>query len=335
MASDKADGELFVGDKATDLRGILRLNYPMRHGITSDWGDMTNIWQHTYDKLNAAQEEHPVLLTEPPLNPMANRAKTAEIFFEQFKVPALYMQVQAILSLYASGRTTGVVLDSGDGVTHAVPVFEGFALPHAISRIDVAGRDVTEYLQTLLRKGEAGYNFHTSAEFEVVRRIKEEHCYIAYNVSSTKKDDKKDDTTDPMQFKLPDGQYIELGDTRYLAPECLFNPALLGLEYPGIHTCLVNSITKADLDIRARLYSEVVLSGGTTKLCGFGDRLLYEVRQLIPKNTKVRIYAPQERTVSTWVGGSILASLSTFKQMWVTKEEYRESGANALHRKAL
>src|SRR3984885_5091320 len=155
-------------------------------------------------------EQHPVLLTEPPLNPRSNRDTAAQILFETFNVPALYTSIQAVLSLYASGRTTGIVLDSGDGVTHAVPVYEGFSMPSSIRRIDVAGRDVTEYMQTLLRK--SGYVFHTSAEKEVVRMIKEKVSYVA---ADPKKEEKewvggKGGETKAMEYVLPDGQKLKV-----------------------------------------------------------------------------------------------------------------------------
>jgi len=325
-----AEGDIFCGDKAKDLRGILKLNYPTKHGITTDWKDMQNLWQHVYNELNVNQDQHPVLLTEAPLNPRPNRLKAAEIFFETFNVPALYVQVQAILSLYASGRTTGVVLDSGDGVTNAVPVYEGFILPHAVTRIDVAGRDITEYLQLLLRK--AGHNFHTSAELEVVKDIKEKICFVAFNIEKIDKED-SEDVEPEHSYKLPDGNVIQVGAEKFRAPEVLFNPGLIGLEYVGIHQCLVNSISKCDLDIRRSLFSDIILSGGSTMHDGFGDRLLVEVRKLAPRDTKIRILAPPERILSTWIGGSILASLATFKRMWVTRKEYDEGGKNAIYRK--
>jgi len=325
-----AEGDIFCGDKAKDLRGILKLNYPTKHGITTDWKDMQNLWQHVYSELNVVQDQHPVLLTEAPLNPRPNRLKSAEIFFETFNVPALYVQVQAILSLYASGRTTGVVLDSGDGVTNAVPVYEGFILPHAVTRIDVAGRDITEYLQLLLRK--AGHNFHTSAELEVVKDIKEKICFVAFNIEKIDKED-SEDVEPEHSYKLPDGNVIQVGAEKFRAPEVLFNPGLIGLEYVGIHQCLVNSISKCDLDIRRSLFSDIVLAGGSTMHDGFGDRLLVEVRKLAPRDTKIRILAPPERILSTWIGGSILASLATFKRMWVTRKEYDEAGKNAIYRK--
>lgn len=323
-----AEGDIFVGPKAGELRGILKLNYPTRSGIINDWKDMEHIWNYTYNELNVEQDQHPVLLTEAPLNPRSNRGIAAEVFFETFNVPALYVQVQAILSLYASGRTTGVVLDSGDGVTNAVPVYEGFALPHAVQRIDVAGRDVTEYLQLLLRK--SGSNFSTSAEMEVVKDIKEKICYCAFNIDKL---EGSDDAEPEVPYKLPDGNVIQVGTEKFRAPEVLFNPSLIGQEYVGVHQCLLNSIQKCDMDIRRTMFSDIILSGGSTMFDGFGDRLLSEVRKLAPRDTKIKIWAPPQRTMSTWVGGSILASLATFKKMWVTREEYNESGKNAVYRK--
>lgn len=206
------EGDSFIGSRAQELRGLLKIRYPLEHGIVTNWEDMESIWHYVYEnELKTLPEEHPVLLTEPPLNPRANRDIAAQLMFEAFNVPALYMSIQAVLSLYASGRTTGVVLDSGDGVSHAVPVFEGFAIPNSIRRIDVAGRDVTEQMQLLLRK--AGHVLHTSAEKEVVRMIKEKVCYVSLDpkreekewMNSYHKSDAK-----AMDYALPDGHKIKV-----------------------------------------------------------------------------------------------------------------------------
>lgn len=318
------EGDTFVDLEDEKLRGIMTLKYPMKHGVVEDWEGMEIVWRHVYSKMKVVAEEHPVLLTEAPLNPRRNREQAAERFFEQFNTPALFVSPQAILALYASGRTTGVVLDSGDGVTHAVPVYEGFALPHAVMRSDIAGRDVTEHLMLQLRR--AGHVFHTSAEREVVRTIKEQECQVAVNPH-------KEEQHENTPFKLPDGSQISLGPERFRAPEILFDPSLVGLEYPGVQHLLAHCINRADLDLRMTLFSQIVLSGGSTLFQGFGDRLLNEVRSLAPKNIRIRISAPPERKFSTWVGGSMLASLDTFKKMWVSKAEYEEEGASILHHK--
>ncbi|MHA2331485.1 MAG: actin, cytoplasmic 2 [Candidatus Hodarchaeales archaeon] len=322
--------EYYVGEEAMNLRGVLKLMYPIEHGIVNDWDAMEKIWHYTFhNDLRLNPSDHPVLLTEAPLNPAKNREKMAEILFETFNCPAMYVSMQAVLSLYASGRTTGLVIDAGDGVIHIVPIYEGFAISHAITRIDIAGRDITEYLRKLLRQ--RGHALTSSAEREIVRDIKERLCYVALDPEKELKLAEKVSGME-KQYTLPDGEVITVGPERFLSPEAFFNPAALGKEEKALDEATYDAVQACDIDLRKELYQNIVLSGGSTMFPGLKERLHKELTELVPENVEIRIVAPPERRYSVWIGGSILASLKTFQRLWISKKEYQEQGSSITRR---
>lgn len=331
VGTEKKD--VLIGQEAQEKRGILVMKHPIEQGVITNWDDMEKVWHHTfYNELRISPEEHNVLLTEAPLNPKNNRERITQIMFEVFNTPGMYIAIQAVMSLYSAGKTTGVVLDSGDGVSHFVPIYEGYAFPHAIIRINLAGRDLTEYLLKIL--SERGLHLTSSAEREIVRDIKEKLCYVSLDYETEYKESTKS-TAIEAQYEMPDGEVITIGNERFRCPEALFKPSLVGKEMLGIHDQAYSAIMKSDLDIRKDLYSNIILSGGSTMFPGLPERLSKEIQKLAPSATssKVKVIAMPERKYSVWIGGSILSSLSNFQVMWITKSEYDESGPQIVHRK--
>uniref|UniRef100_M1CUA9 Actin n=1 Tax=Solanum tuberosum TaxID=4113 RepID=M1CUA9_SOLTU len=304
--------DAYVGNEARRNRGILTLKYPIEHGMVRNWDHMEKIWHHIfYSELRVAPDEHPVLLTEVPFNPKVNREKMTEIMFEKFNIPSMYVAIQAVLSLFANGRLTGIVLNSGDGSTHMVPIYEGHALPHAISCLGIGGRDLTYYLWELIREG---FACNVAIEENIIWRMKETITYVALDFEQEIEKAKNRSSVD-KGFELPDGQLFYIGAGSFQCPEVLFQPSLVGKGPTGIHEKVYNSIMKSDVDIRKDLFANIVLSGGSTMFPGLAERMSKDITALAPRGMKIEVIAPPERKYSTWIGGSILASLNTFKRV--------------------
>lgn len=320
----------YVGKQTCQSNTVLK--YPIEHGLITNWDDMETLWRQLFsDELKVSPENHPILLSEAPLTPKANREKMTQVMFETFNSPAMYVAVQAVLSLYGAGRTTGIVLDSGFDVSHTVPVYEGYALNHAIGCLNVGGKNLTTYLMKLLC--ERGFSFSSVPEREIAQNIKEQLCFVAEEyekemqiANSSKQHDKT--------YTLPDGKVVTIGNERFRCPEAMFQPSLLGTERSGIHETMFNSIMKCDVDLTVKyLFSNITLSGGNTMFTGFAARLHSGISALAPRDTKITVIANPERKFLPWIGGSVMASLPTFEDMWISKEEYNETGPAIVHRK--
>jgi len=318
----------YVGEEAQSKRGILTLKYPQEHGIVTNWEDMERIWEHMFKEVGVSSEENPILLSEAPLNPTANREKMAEVMFESFQVPSMTVGVTALLALHSTTRTTGVVVSCGDGVSHVVPVIQGKVQNNAVYRMDCAGRDLTDYLMKVLT--ESGYSFTTTAEREIVRDIKERHGHVVLDFKKAMK------TTPPTtDYELPDGHMIHIKKEPFQGAEVMFTPSLIGMEMDGIHGNTHTSIMKCDKGVRKELFANIVLTGGTTMFPGFQERLKKGVSKLAPLLTKVNVIAPENRRYSTWIGGSVVAAASTFEDKWMSKMEYEEKGRSFVHDKTI
>ncbi|KAF5922150.1 actin-related protein T3 [Diceros bicornis minor] len=328
LAAEGALG-LCVGDQAQDRRSSLSISYPVERGLITSWGDMEIMWNHIYEaNLKLKPCDGPVLITEPALSPLANRQQITEVFFEHLGVPAFYMSIQGVLALFAAGFTTGFVLNSGAGITQCVPIFEGYCLPHGVQQIGLAGLDLTNYLMMLLK--DHGIMLLSAADRKIVADIKETSCYVAMNFEEEMA--KKPDCIE-REYQLPDGKTIKLHEQLFHCPEALFSPCLMNLESPGIDKMCFSSIMRCDTDLRNSFFSNIILAGGSTSFPGLDKRLVKDIAKVVPANTPVQVIAPPERKISVWMGGSILASLSAFQDMWITAAEFKEVGPNIVHQR--
>ncbi|ORX87051.1 Actin/actin-like protein [Anaeromyces robustus] len=328
--------DIMVGEEASELRTMLELNYPMENGIIINWEDMFHLWDYTfYEKLKIDPKQCKVLLTEPAQNPKNNRIKMVQTMFDRYGFQAVYVAIQAVLTLYGQGIQTGVVVDSGDGVTHIVPIYEGFALPHLTRRLDIAGRDITRYLIKLLLL--KGYPFNSTADFETIRQMKEKLCYVGYDLNLEHK--LATETTVLVEnYTLPDGRVIKVSNERFEAPEALFQPHLVDVESMGVAELLFNTIQSGDIDIRSELYKHIVLSGGSSMYPGLPSRLEKEVKQLYLQKVlngdtsrlskfKIKVEDPPTRKHLVFIGGAVLAEIyKDREEFWITKKEIDEHG---------
>ena len=313
------DKKQIVGNDCNKYFGVVKLKYPLSHGIFNNKEDINPIFEYIYSNLDMSIteiKEHPVLIAEPLLNPQENRKDIAKVLFDTYKIENLFFASQPILSLFSTSSTSGAVLESGDGVTQSCIIYEGYTIPGSYKRINLGGREVTEYLQFLLNR--KGYELKNSDGFQITKKIKEELCEIFPQ--------EQENNLEIKNYTLPDDSIIEIGDERRLAPEILFNPLIREYEYPGIQEILAESINKTNVDLKLQLYGSILLSGGNTNIKGMKERIYKEIKKLAPKNAKVRLHTPSNPENCCWIGGNIISSLEISKEMWISIKEWMEKG---------
>jgi len=350
------DLDFFIGAEASQKHDNYNVDYPIRHGIIDNWDNMERYWSRCiYQYLCCDPEEHYMLLTEPPMNTPENREYTAEVMFETFNVPGLYIAVQAVLALCASlltksdasgkqGGVTGTVIDSGDGVTHVIPVFEGYVIGSCIKHIPLAGRDVTNFMVQQLR--DRGETLPPEAAIEVASKIKESHCYVCPDI--VKEFEKYD--KDPEKFRTFKGKIkrtkkeysIDVGFERFLGPEIFFSPEIFSSDWTVPLPSVVDTTIQAcPIDTRRPLYKYVTLSGGTTMFKHFVKRLERDIKRKVKerydftkkkyptydgKPIEVNVVTHPFQRFAVWFGGSMLASQQEFLGFFHTKADYAEQG---------
>ena len=322
--------DLYIGREAMEKRDILELSHPVKYSTVQNWEDIDKIYHHIFfNQLLADPNQSRVLIMEPPLNKRINREKITELMFETFSSGGFYLANSSVMSLFATGRTTGIVIESGLNETSVVPIYEGYALPQATLKLPIGGEEITNFLITNLKERDIDLPF--SKEFEVAQELKEKHCYLStdyqqemnavgMSMSMTK------------ECELPDGNKIMLSSERFKSPEILFQPLLVGVDQAGIHELTYNAAVKCDVDIRKQLFGNIILSGGNTIFPKIKDKLSRDIKSLAPGNIDTMVKAPPERKNLAWIGGAILSSLDRFK-MWVGRGEYDEYGPAVVHRK--
>lgn len=328
------DRDCYIGHDAMLKRSALDLVWPIEGGVVKDWDNMNKLWRHTADDqlrmaVGGEPDEidcHGVLLTDSPTNSKANREKLTKVMFEQFRIANFYIAAQAVLSLYATGRTTGIVCDCGQSMSHTVPIFEGYAMPHAVQRVALAGQTLTDYLARILT--ESKINVLTRDLLPVADQIKEQLCQVSMDF---------DNEVDVFggkekQFTMPDGTEVTVHNQIIRCPELLFRPVMDSLDCKGLHELVHKTAMDCDADVRKDLFGNVVMAGGTTMFPFMRERLQEDVQKKVAESVKVKVTSPPERRVSAWIGGSILSSLAQFKNMWISQGDYREHGPNIVNR---
>uniref|UniRef100_A0A7S1MSF0 Actin-related protein 2 n=1 Tax=Neobodo designis TaxID=312471 RepID=A0A7S1MSF0_NEODS len=334
--------DLMLGDEVRAVRHLLHITTPVRNGVVKNRDDMCLLWDHAFSsQMKIDPREHTLSLSEAPITSDRAREELFQIMFEKFGFQAIQATAQGVLALYAAGVTTGVAVDSGEGVTHCTPIYDGYAIKKANRQVGIGGNDVTENLVRLMQR--RGYSFHSSADFELMRAVKEKFCYAAVNFSE---EQRLSDATTVLEksFVLPDNTTCTIGKERFEATEVLFQPGRMGVESDGLSTQIWNSIQASDMDVRGALFENVILAGGSSMFPGLPSRIERDMQETFVSKSlggdrsklhrfKLKIHDAPRRKHMTFLGGACYSQLTAESpEMWLSREQYDEDGPSSVTR---
>lgn len=319
----KKENEIGLSDKKYVSKFGPTFRSPIDNRTITNFENMEKIWTSLFQELKVQPESHPLLCSDCPFNPMMVREKTLQVFFETFNIPSVCSTYSTSLALYNAGLTSGIVVDTGESTTDVIPVFECFTMTHLISRIDIGGRHINEYMKKLFNQN--GQVFPSSSEKDILREVKEQIGFV-------RGDPKPSDDQEKL-FMTSDGAQIKVGRPRYQSAEVLFDPSLIGSQSLGIPKTIAEVIKKTDEDVRDLFTSNILLSGGTSMLNGFVDRVEKGILIYNQTSSHIEVNAPINRKIATWVGGSILSCVDTFADLSISQAEYKETGPQILELK--
>ncbi|KAI9502730.1 actin family [Coemansia spiralis] len=354
-------------------RAGMEIGGPLEHGLVKDWDIYEKIWEYAFkSRLRVQPEEHPVMVSEAAWNTSSLRTRLIELAFEKFNCPAFYVCKTPVLAAFGTGKHTGLVVDVGGEMASACAVYEGFCLTKTVCKQEIGGELISSQLLEQLKKDfdyeptpifdieskapvdirqkpvVHRYNREgTTASYlqEMRLRIMQEFKETACEVIERSYDSNNVNSKPLKPFEFPDGFNLSVGAMRYALPEILFNPSQFMVSRPkqlenesplmGIHDIAHKSLMASDVDLRPQLLNNVVIAGGSTLFPGFNDRFPAMLQDSYP-GSRIKLYAPStntERKVTAWLGGSVLASLGTFHQLWISRAEYDEHGASIVDKK--
>ncbi|OHT10984.1 Actin-1 [Tritrichomonas foetus] len=325
--------DYYISDEASERIGILSQKYPIHHSIIKDWDTMEKIWHHTfYNELRIDPVEHLYLFTSNVNVPASQNSKIAEIMFEKYKIPGIFFKPSDELTLLASGRTTGVVLESGDGVSSISAILEGYRIPETLQWTKMAGSSVTNFLIKKLQKRDLLLD-NNKSDTIIARSIKETVGYISENYEEELKKFDEAASAKSTTYRYPDGQSLNIGNVSFKTPEFLFRPHVYGLEGKGLHQMLAETIQKCDIHIQLDLFKKICIGGGNTLFKGFDKRIELEMAKIVPEDTKVKIVSAKRRGFSAWIGAAMFSANQSFTEMAISKKTFEEEGSSIIERK--